>query len=627
MKGSLVPAKRDTKAPVFDSDTDIEHREAPKVGVARRGKPKKGGRTAASGRNILGEADGSYDRAIPTRAYLASSEAGTEREGLETDVEVVAAGSQSEMEAPILQEGKNGNKKKGFINTDTLDAEALRVLAIQQYTIITDTAKVSNNVKGTCIRDIKNAARLLWDAVETLSYRLVDEETIRLRREAKNLRRQVEDLKEEVRSYREEANARRALPNGGEVEFSEQWQQTVRSAVEDMGLLLREHLGGMMNARFAGLEDRLLPKKVVRPPLAADARAAARKSAESPETESQASVTQKENDRAPAPLGMEWAALPSRADETVVREDMSWSVVTRRPKKKKDVVANPVAVVKSAPVANTKAKPKLPAVPRSAAVVITLQPGAVEQGIDYRTALLKVRETMGPTELGIDDLSLRHTATGSRLIEIPGAQASERADELAQKLQGALAGVAVVARPSKKADVKLVGLDETVSKEEILAIVQSKVACDASQMKVGEIHFNWRGEGVSYLSLPVAAAVTLVEMGKVLIGWSVVHVYPLEARPLRCYKCMELGHTRPLCPSETNRGLLCYRCGEPGHRVVDCRVETARCVLCAEAGRPSGHVMGGKYCKPPPVRGGRLRVALTVASERRNPVETVEMTS
>ncbi|XP_063838238.1 uncharacterized protein LOC135087403 [Ostrinia nubilalis] len=102
---------------------------------------------------------------------------------------------------------------------------------------------------------------------------------------------------------------------------------------------------------------------------------------------------------------------------------------------------------------------------------------------------------------------------------------------------------------------------------------------------------------------PVVAAKALSEAGRFLIGWTSARVQILEARPMRCFKCMGLGHTRQLCPSSADRSGLCFRCGNPGHKAAECSAKDARCAVCAEAGRDASHHMGGRNCNPPQTRG------------------------
>lgn len=251
---------------------------------------------------------------------------------------------------------------------------------------------------------------------------------------------------------------------------------------------------------------------------------------------------------------------------------------------------------------------KLPSAPRSAAVVITLRPEAVQRGITYAGALLEVKNRIPATDLDFD-MKLRYAATGARIIEIPGTHGSELADGLAGKLKVALADVATVVRAVKRASIRVVELDETVSEADVVAAAATKSGCESTLIRCGKIRPYGRGCGAIHLSLPVTAARKLVEARKLRVGFSVSRVCPLERGPLRCYKCLDVGHTRPVCPSAEDRGALCFRCGLPGHKALHCVANKLHCALCADAGRPAEHYMGGVKCRPP-LKKGRMQPEL-----------------
>ncbi|EFN69705.1 hypothetical protein EAG_11667, partial [Camponotus floridanus] len=66
------------------------------------------------------------------------------------------------------------------------------------------------------------------------------------------------------------------------------------------------------------------------------------------------------------------------------------------------------------------------------------------------------------------------------------------------------------------------------------------------------------------------------------IGWIRARVEALAARPLQCYTCLGVGHTRAHCKANVDRG-LCYRCGQPGHTAVGCTANP-HCAYCAGEG-------------------------------------------
>lgn len=286
--------------------------------------------------------------------------------------------------------------------------------------------------------------------------------------------------------------------------------------------------------------------------------------------------------------------------------------------------AQPAATSSAGP--NQKAKAKMTP-PRSSAVVVTLQPEAIAQGVCYKTALLKAKQVIALPDLGISGVMTRHTATGARIIELPGAKSAEAADRLAAKLSEALAGVATVTRPTKCADLRITGLEESITRQDVIDAVAAKGGCNPDQVKAAEIRFGPNGAGSVNLKCPISAAKVILNGGRLLVGWSSARVRALDALPMRCFKCMGIGHTRMTCPSDKERVDLCFRCGRPGHKSAGCMAE-ARCVVCAEAGRPAGHTMGGRNCNPPPTKARaapRAQVAASISGRRSAVPEEVNM--
>lgn len=593
--------KRSTEGGLFDSDTEIENKEAPKVARSSRGKCRPPGQPSASRRTVVGEADGSYDRA------LASSE---RTDGEETSVE----GGRAKVPAPPVL---------SYAEVEVLDSGSLKVHAGLLMESVYDVCRTSGNLKGPYVKQLRQAALGLRNIVDVLAERSETEESRRLSRENKVLRQKAEDLQSEVKAWKKEADEKREEARKAWKDRNSQlppdWQESLSAAIEKMGHSLQNVCGSMINARLEGLEDRLLPRVVVRPPLAGvkrvtDPASVGQRRAsgnldqsdqvpENPGPSDPALEVEPRAGSAPIvapPLGVEWAQLPA-SDPTrdpMNMELASWSTVARRPKKKVVKTPMPVPVATPAP----KPKPKVPALPRTAAVIITLQPGAVEKGEDYRSVLAKVQDKISLTDCGITELSLRSTVTGSKIIEIPGPQGAERADSLASKMQEAVGDLAFVARPIKRADIRIVDIDDTVSKDDVVKAAAVGGGCEAAQIRAGEIRAYGRGLGVLHMSLPAAAAKTLVEGERLKVGWSVTRVHALEAKPLRCFRCMEVGHTQPLCPSTKDRRSTCFRCGEIGHKAAVCVVEKPRCAICTEAGKPADHVMGSVTCKPPTVK-------------------------
>ncbi|CAH2108904.1 unnamed protein product [Euphydryas editha] len=403
----------------------------------------------------------------------------------------------------------------------------------------------------------------------------------------------------------------------------------------------------MMNAKLAAIEDRLLPAPTVRPPLRADAVA--------------------QNRPLPAPRGSKATAMPSAGPSTVAQAE-TWATVVKKGKGKgksstpalapaahpakpkkptgkpsEKSIGKPSATSTAKPTAKTTAKPSAKTMakpsakptakpsglkaPKTAAVILSLQPEAAETGLTYSSILRTAQEKVNLQELGIDRIRFRQTATGARMLEIPGSGKQEKADKLAESLRGVLSEVANVVRPVKCVEVRLSGLDETATKEGVAAAVAKATGCDVGLVKAGGIRPSFGGTGSIVVSCPILTAKTLIEKGRILIGWSSARVVALEARPMRCFRCMGLGHTRPQCPASVDRGDLCFRCGSAGHKAAACVEATPRCAICADSGRASSHVMGGRRCKPATMKGKAAGARATpaaasqVAEERVVPLE------
>lgn len=240
--------------------------------------------------------------------------------------------------------------------------------------------------------------------------------------------------------------------------------------------------------------------------------------------------------------------------------------------------------------------------PRTTAVVITLKPEAIERKVTYKDALGRATSALKLGAVGLDSVRVRNTATGARIIEVPGADSAKQADDLAEKLEGIIGDVAVVTRPFKKAEIRITGLDETIDPGGVQKAVATMGGCPLDQITVGNIWTLPNGTGSISVRCPVPTAKTLVAAGKVLVGWSSAQVRMMDPLPMRCYRCMGTGHTRVMCPSPVDRSTLCFRCGKEGHKSATCTAVPC-CAVCTHARRSAVHVMGGRACKPPPAKG------------------------
>ncbi|CAH2103427.1 unnamed protein product [Euphydryas editha] len=444
------------------------------------------------------------------------------------------------------------------------------------------------------------------------------EEVRRLQAENSRLRRDLEDLRRQVVELREQNSSNAAptcLPRREEGLAEEVSASVIRS------------VGRMIDARFAGLEDRLQPAKTLRPPLAADRR--------------KEKTTQKapSSSAKPAPVRRRRPHASEELAPAVEAGDGEWTTVAKRKRKKapKSYAAAAAAATPAPkgpqpqPPAKKKKKAKKPklAAPRSPAVPVTLDEYAESKGITYCHLLKRAADTIDLAELGIvGGLKLRRAATGARLLELPKGQTPEVAGRLAEAMQEALGSLAKVVQPMKLAGVRISGLDDSVSCEMVAAAVAKVGRCDAGAIKTGAITVGPGGLGCTVVRCPIPAAKALAEAGRLLVGWTSARVQVLEQRPMRCFKCLGIGHTRPTCPAAVDRSGACFRCGLEGHIARNC-TGALHCAVCAAAGKPASHLMGGRDCRPPKSRG---RAAAKTPAAPQSPIlqdteETAAMSS
>ncbi|EFN85901.1 hypothetical protein EAI_08252, partial [Harpegnathos saltator] len=186
----------------------------------------------------------------------------------------------------------------------------------------------------------------------------------------------------------------------------------------------------------------------------------------------------------------------------------------------------------------------------------------------------KLRAEIDLLALGISGLRPKRAVTGALILEVPGEGGAERAQKLVPLMEAALAGSGVrVARPVRRAELRVTGLVEATTKEEVIETLARAGGCLGGEIRVGEIRRPPTGLSTAWAQVPLAAArriAAVSERRELCVGWVIVRAEVLATRPLQCYRCLEIGHPRQRCQSAVDRSDRCYRCGQPGHRAVTC---------------------------------------------------------
>ncbi|GAB1860699.1 CCHC-type domain-containing protein [Camponotus japonicus] len=141
-----------------------------------------------------------------------------------------------------------------------------------------------------------------------------------------------------------------------------------------------------------------------------------------------------------------------------------------------------------------------------------------EEGFSYADALKKARTEISLKEIGIDTTKIRRATNGGIIIEIPGAENKEKANVLVQKLKQILLKKAKITRPSIKGELRVIGFDESVKKEEIREIMTEMGECEYDEINIGDIRPMRNGLFMTWARCPLAATVKIANNGKIKLG-------------------------------------------------------------------------------------------------------------
>jgi len=98
-------------------------------------------------------------------------------------------------------------------------------------------------------------------------------------------------------------------------------------------------------------------------------------------------------------------------------------------------------------------------VPKASVVVIK---GKTEN-FSYAEALIKLRKQIPLEEIGINTTRIKKSIAGAVVIEVPGNDSKTLAEKLCSKAANVLGADAHVSHPETRAEIRIVGFDESVS--------------------------------------------------------------------------------------------------------------------------------------------------------------------
>lgn len=247
------------------------------------------------------------------------------------------------------------------------------------------------------------------------------------------------------------------------------------------------------------------------------------------------------------------------------------------------------------------------------AVVITTG----DSNISYSEILAWARQSVKLNEEEMNALFTKRSATGGILLEIKEERNSRKTYRIFENRASKYRNVRVH-RPRQMADITLVRLDVSVTREEVRRAVAREGRCSLDDITVGIIKNSPRGIRFVWVRCPLVEANILEDKKRIKIEWASVKVNMLPPRRMQCFRCLRTRHTKARCDSDTNRSGLCYNCGQGGHKITTCGDKT-KCILCEEIGRPNNRRVGGPPYTAPPSKG---KVGAFMKSPSKSPKKT-----
>ncbi|XP_013171926.1 PREDICTED: uncharacterized protein LOC106121001 [Papilio xuthus] len=559
------------------------------------------------------------------KAKLALIEAEREEERRRAEAEVVAASRAARTRAQAHRMPESVSEDEEF-----QAAGSLSQMIQENVEVIRKVATTSKNLKGGYVRALKDAAEEISKMARALQGRCSTEETKGLQADNARLRAEVAQLRQEVTEMKAHLLTPNVRTEDAEVNRQPEPQRQRQSDNEELVRTILCQVGTMINARFEALQDRLLPEKRLRPPLAADSRPELvdHSAPEAPKVSGKATgkTSGKAPKKAPGKPAQERTTEPQAPPQPRVAvepedqqpKEMPWSTVVKKGlKKKKD---RPRVFTNTDRGKAPRAPPDSP--PKTAAVVVTITPEAIAKGLTYDAVIAEAKAKIKLQDVGITTgVRFRVCATGARRFEVLGTENGPQADALAERLTQIFDGDSVrITRPAKTIEIKISGLDDSSTIDEVLASVSEAGGCAKDSLKSSGVVRDRYGVGHAWVECAVPTAKRVAAAGRLTISWVTANVTLLEPRPLRCYRCLQKGHVRAQCNAEVDRSKLCFRCGVEGHKFKGCLAKP-HCTICAAAQKPAEHKLGGRGCTAPAPKITRGKKTLPQPAQQQVSVE------
>ncbi|XP_057656843.1 uncharacterized protein LOC130894215 [Diorhabda carinulata] len=202
----------------------------------------------------------------------------------------------------------------------------------------------------------------------------------------------------------------------------------------------------------------------------------------------------------------------------------------------------------------------------------------------FAEVLKTMQQKADVASLNVNINNVKKTSGGDIFIRLKG---KGQAQTLKNAIKNKMEEVSVTTR-NRGTVFSVIDLDPAVTSEEVKAAVEKQTGL-AGLVEIKLIRNTKFGGQMCLLSVPNNKAGKLRELGTIKMGWSACRARE-RIVPLRCYKCLEYGHSLTSCKGE-DRSKQCLNCGGLNHRAQECKA-VSKCMAC----KVDGHRMDTMKC-------------------------------
>lgn len=213
-----------------------------------------------------------------------------------------------------------------------------------------------------------------------------------------------------------------------------------------------------------------------------------------------------------------------------------------------------------------------------------------DQNATFASVLKLMKEKVDQNEVGDRVNKIKQTKSGDLLLQL---QKGSNVKEVKDVIAAAIGTETTVLQLSQLITLDIRDIDGDTSNEEVQAALVSALNLPKEEVKVKAIRPAFGGTQMALVTMARAAALPLINEGKVRIGWVKARVRERVTVP-RCFSCLGFGHTSAKCTQRSNEK-LCFLCGCKDHLAASCKNQP-KCIQCEAIGQPHNHRSGSSTC-------------------------------